>query len=85
MLTRSDGSRVEANGTLQVRFRGSAATANQIDRLFEQNLSRGVRIDARTARCRWIGDRMDYGLAVENLILLRDRARAASPSGTMAG
>lgn len=75
VFTRPDGSRVEANGSLGVRFRGSAATAYELDRLFEQNVSRGVTIDSQTARCRWIGDRMDYGMAVENLIALRDRAR----------
>ena len=61
-----------------VRFRARAATAFELDRLFEQNLSRGVQIDEETARCHWIGDRMDYGLAVENLIWLRDRAREAA-------
>jgi hypothetical protein len=48
--------------------------------LFEENLSRGVKIDAKTARCNWVGDRMDYGVAVENLIWLRDRGRAAANS-----
>jgi hypothetical protein len=80
VFTRPDGSRVEANGALKVRFRGSAATAFELDRLFEQNLSRGVRIDEETSRCRWIGDRMDYGLAVGDLIWLRDRARQAEGS-----
>jgi hypothetical protein len=78
VFTRPDGSREEPNGSLQVRFRGSAATSYELDRLFEENLSRGVRIDGQTARCNWVGDRMDYGLAVENLICLRDRGRAAA-------
>jgi hypothetical protein len=77
VFTRPDGSRVEPNGALQVRFRGSAVTSFELDRLFEQNVSRGLEIAGGTARCRWIGDRMDYGLAVENLISLRDRARVA--------
>jgi hypothetical protein len=75
VFTRPDGSRIEANGALHMRFRGSAATAFELDRVFEQNLSRGVQIDDDIARCHWVGDRMDYGLAVENLIWLRDRAR----------
>jgi hypothetical protein len=75
VFTRPDGSRVEPNGALQMRFRGSVATKFELDRLFEQNVSRGLEIDGSTARCRWSGDRMDYGLAVENLISLRDRAR----------
>jgi hypothetical protein len=74
VFTRPDGSRVETNGRLGVRFRGSAATAVELDRLFEQNMGLGITIDSQTARCRWVGDRMDYGLAVENLVSLRDRA-----------
>jgi hypothetical protein len=35
-------------------------------------MSRGLRIDATTARCQWLGDRMDYGWAVGDLIQLRD-------------
>jgi hypothetical protein len=73
-------SRVEENGALRVRFRGSAATSFELERLFEENLSRGARIDAQTARCNWGGDRMDYGVAVEHLIWLRDRGRLAASS-----
>jgi hypothetical protein len=78
VFTRPDGSRVEENGVLKVRFRGSAATSFELDRLFEENLSRGVQIDARTARCNWVGDRMDYGVAVEHLVWLRERGRAGA-------
>jgi len=76
VFTRPDGSRVEPNGRLRVRFRGSAAARQRLDELFTENLSRGVRVDDSTARCRWLGERMDYGLAIENLIWLRDRTRA---------
>jgi hypothetical protein len=78
VFTRPDGSRVEANGALGVRFRGSVATSFELERLFEEHTSRGVRIDPGTARCRWVGDRMDYGVAVEHLIWLRDRSRAGN-------
>jgi hypothetical protein len=84
VFTRPDGSRVEANGNLGVRFSGSAATALELDRLFAQNLARGLHIDDGTARCRWVGDRMDYGWAIENLICLRDRARARNDDVTAA-
>ncbi|HJR71669.1 MAG TPA: DUF222 domain-containing protein [Gammaproteobacteria bacterium] len=74
VFTRPDGTRVEPNGRLGVRFRGSASVPYHVDRLFEHNLGRGIEIDEETARCRWLGERMDYGLAVENLCGWRDRA-----------
>ena len=78
VFTRPNGSRVDENGALKVRFRGSAETALELDRLFEQNVASGVNIDAWTARCNWVGDRMDYGVAVEHLIWLRDHSRMAA-------
>jgi hypothetical protein len=78
VFTRPDGSRVEPNGQLRVRFRGSADSRQRLDELFAHHLSRGVCIDDETSRCRWLGERMDYGLAVENLIWLRDRARGTA-------
>jgi hypothetical protein len=77
VFTRPDGSRVGANGSLPVRFRGSASPQRFIDELLEQNLSRDIRIDSSTARCRWLGVRMDYSWAVGDLIQLRDQ-RASS-------
>jgi hypothetical protein len=44
--------------------------------LFGLNRGRGLTIDHRTGACRWIGERMDYGLAVEYLFFCRDRTRA---------
>jgi hypothetical protein len=76
VFTRPDGSRVEPNGRLGVRFRGSASVPFHVDRLFEHNLSRGIGVDEETARCRWLGERMDYGMALEDLFLSRDRAVA---------
>ena len=72
VFTRPDGSRVGANGSAPVRFRGSASPRTYVDELFEQNLTRSVRIDSTTARCQWLGERMDYGWAVGNLMQLRD-------------
>ena len=71
--------------SVSVRFRGSvspAARERQADALFAANISRGLAIDARTARCRWTGEAMDYGMAVEYLIRVRDvlRARGAALS-----
>ena len=36
-------------------------------RLAAANAARGVSIDARTARCRWGGERMDYDIAIDAL------------------
>ena len=35
--------------------------------LAEYNAGRGVDVDAKTARCGWRGEEMDYGIAVEAL------------------
>jgi hypothetical protein len=36
----------------------------------------GLAIDWQTSRCQWLGERMDYGLAIEALIQRRDAATA---------
>jgi len=38
----------------------------------------GVRIDPTTATTRWRGERMDYGLAVQSLILRAERGQRVS-------
>jgi hypothetical protein len=76
VFTRPDGSRVEPNGRLGVRFRGSASLPYHTDGLFEHNLGRGIDVDEETARCRWLGERMDYGMALEDLFRTRDLALA---------
>jgi len=38
----------------------------------------GVRIDPTTATTRWRGERMDYGLAVQSLILSAERGQRVS-------
>jgi hypothetical protein len=47
----------------------------------------GLAIDWQTSRCQWLGERMDYGLAVEALVQRRDvalsRAEHAPDSGTV--
>ncbi|HVS23927.1 MAG TPA: hypothetical protein VMU03_09420, partial [Gammaproteobacteria bacterium] len=39
-----------------------------------QRLAPDLPIDASTSRCRWLGERMDYSLAIEGMQFLRDRA-----------
>jgi hypothetical protein len=72
VFTRPDGTRVEAAGTQ--RFRGSDAAPPGPPALFALNRAAGVAIDWQTARCRWLGERMDYGLAVQALVQRRDLA-----------
>jgi hypothetical protein len=31
------------------------------------NVDQGLAIDARTSRCRWLGERMDYSVAIEGM------------------
>jgi hypothetical protein len=73
VFTRPDGTRVEENGSIGCgRLRGDVQT------LFTENRSRGLRIDAETPRCKWIGERMDYSMAVGYLIDVRDEMRAGA-------
>jgi len=39
-----------------------------------QRLAPDLHIDASTSRSRWLGERMDYSLAIEGMQFLRDRA-----------
>jgi Domain of unknown function (DUF222)/HNH endonuclease len=73
VFTRPDGSRVNENGNMRGRLRGD------VPALFAHNKSRGLRIDAETIRCKWLGERMDYSLAVGYLMDVREpRGYAAS-------
>jgi Domain of unknown function (DUF222)/HNH endonuclease len=85
VFTRPDGTRVEPNGRQCFRGNKTARASDQPlggpgDRdapvhlaLLAQNRERGLTIDWRTSRCQWLGEGMDYGLAVEALIQRRDR------------
>ena len=78
VFTRPDGVRVAENG--EQCFRGSVVAAVEPDASFEEtlrihvlNLEAGLAIDAKTSRCRWLGERMDYSQAIEGMQFLRDR------------
>jgi hypothetical protein len=45
----------------------------------------GIHIDKNTAATRWRGERMDYGLAVEGILLKAERARRVSGEISGAG
>jgi hypothetical protein len=51
-----------------------------VETLVAHNRGRGLTIDAQTTRCKWTGERMDYGMAVGYLIEVRNQTRAAAPS-----
>ena len=63
VFTRPDGRRIAAAGRLDHGFVGRPDQPS----LFDLNRERGLDIDADTSRCRWQGERMDYGLATEYL------------------
>jgi hypothetical protein len=37
----------------------------------------GLRIDASTSRCKWLGEHMDYSTAIEGMQFLEETAAAA--------
>jgi hypothetical protein len=86
VFTRPDGTRIDESG--RNCFRGDvSAPASGVasphgDRgepsLFALNRDDGLTIDWQTARCGWLGERIDYGLAIEALIQRRNIARAAN-------
>ena len=83
VFTRPDGARVEENG--ERCFRGSVVVADEPDASFEEalrihalNVEEGIAIDAKTSRCRWLGESMDYSQAIEGMQFLRDRDRDAA-------
>ncbi len=76
VFTRPDGSRVEPNGRLPVR--AAPVTAGQTELpLFELNRRAGLAIDAETSRSEWLGERFDYGTAVEIMQYCRAYERTA--------
>jgi hypothetical protein len=87
VFTRPDGTRVEENGRARAIELGAQSRAVSVSpatgkpSLFALNRRRGLDIDARTAACRWAGERMDYGLAVGWMFDQRDRTRNAGPDG----
>jgi hypothetical protein len=83
LFTRPDGSRIPDCGALPCalpketesrRFRGIVGVANGSDS--------GVTIDAHTARCKWLGERMDYSTAIESMQFREEAAgaRTTAPS-----
>ena len=83
VFTRPDGTRVEQNGTNC--FRGNILPPSQSAHRVFTDSSRdylrehdpGLTITPQTSRCRWLGESMDYSMAIEAMQLLDSRAAAA--------
>ncbi len=52
--------------------------------IVQQHAEREISIDSHTARTRWRGEEMDYGIAVDILLAKERRAREARSVGTVA-
>jgi HNH endonuclease len=68
VFTRPDGRRIPECGSSS---RGNFS-ANALAR---SNRERGLEIDSKTARCRWIGESCDYNQAIEWMQFAEQRAR----------
>ncbi|HET8699673.1 MAG TPA: HNH endonuclease signature motif containing protein, partial [Gammaproteobacteria bacterium] len=74
VFTRPDGGRIPDAGR---RFRGNVASDDTAPGICVQNRDAGLSIDAKTGRCKWLGERMDYSQAIEGMQFRRDRALEA--------
>ncbi len=79
VFTRPDGRRVEENGARRgnVALPGHPSYASADGELHIRTLNReaGQKIDASTSRCRWLGETMDYSMAIEGMYCLEQHAR----------
>jgi hypothetical protein len=74
VFTRPDGARIPDAGR---RFRGNVASDEPTPHICVQNRNAGLSIDAKTGRCKWLGETMDYSQAIEGMQFRRDRALEA--------
>jgi hypothetical protein len=88
VFTRPDGRRIPECGRSSCtasepeRFSGSAPAMSSFEdalRFQMEQLNPGVRIDAQTSRCKWLGERMDYDTAIEGMQSREGRAGADAP------
>lgn len=66
-----------AQRKLHGRFRGNVAADETTPSICVQNREAGLSIDAKTGRCKWLGETMDYSQAIEGMQFRRDRALEA--------
>jgi hypothetical protein len=74
VFTRPDGSPLPEFIRVEKCFRGNILT--------EGNRERGIDIDSTTIDSRWLGERMDYGMAIDALIAAREGTRARTRTRT---
>jgi len=74
LFLRPDGAAFDDVGSRQI---SDYAWTDLLDAHDEQ----GIHIDSDTAATRWCGEHMDYGLAIQGLLQLSDRARRAASAG----
>ena len=71
---RPDGKVIESTGDF------STSNPNSIESLKNHHQSQGLGISANTGTCQWDGVPMDYHMAVDGLLAIKDRARPALTS-----
>lgn len=80
-----DGSRLPDTGRLDRETIDElvAAAARRRVTLHDLNREHGIEIDEKTGQCLWTGERMDYSIAVGDLLWTRDRVREGSGDSAM--
>jgi hypothetical protein len=85
IFTRPDGRRVPENG--EICFRGNNSPPapaypgfEETLRIYMLNREKGLAITAETGRCQWLGERMDYSMAIEGMQFLEAKASPISPA-----
>jgi hypothetical protein len=74
VFTRPDGEPVAESIRVEKCFRGNNLT--------EISRQRGIDIDATTIDSRWLGETMDYSLAIDALIAARDKLTHSAVNGS---
>jgi hypothetical protein len=79
VFTRPNGTRIpEAAEVRSQSFSGNSAAESP--RIVAENRAAGLAIDHQTSRCRWLGEKMDYSMAIEGM-QWRERAASTAPPG----
>jgi hypothetical protein len=82
VFTRPNGTRIpEAAPLSSSSFRGNIAVESPV--ILTENRAAGLTIDRDTSRCRWLGEKMDYSMAIEGM-QWRDRPAMPGSIGTPA-
>jgi hypothetical protein len=77
-----DDGAMRFTGTLGQPLEAAVITAGDPDELVRRHRSEGPAIDAATAVTRWCGERLDYDMAVDGLLLQQQRGRGDVSAGT---